>query len=356
MTSNRQANVSVILFPLDATGAPIVTGRFEEGTIQLAAMGTMGAGAILGVPTAAGLATVGGTLDVAQQTAAEGQSLANVDYGRSFRTAGLTATGGVLLGPTIGAASPWISVPGKTAAYGLATYGAVEAGRDIGQGSAEGSVARVLLGTAKGLFSLAGGLATAGASPSITTTVAESSRGKAEMLLERKLALNPENDFSGDGFPTHLGRVEGRTYFRENELINADRSPIAEFDVIDLKSRTFYEDKKALGFGGGRAPLSDKALEREISTFLDKKVITKATDKINALSSATGIRPNPNGQGTATTPSLDSIQGIRNMTFRFEGNHPELQRIMIDRLQQLQKKHPDYEFEAKFGYKQEDKQ
>ncbi|MFC4158782.1 hypothetical protein [Chitinimonas lacunae] len=150
--------------------------------------------------------------------------------------------------------------------------------------------------------------------------------------------------------------MEGTHFFREIELIGSRGAPIAEFDEIDLVHRVIYEDKIAKGFGqnigSDLSPAAyEKALRREITKFVDKKVVDKTEGKIAALQSPAGIRPSPSGLGTAVAPDLQAVQSIRNITFRFEGDHSILQEVMNTRMQSLQSKYSNYNFSAVYGYK-----
>jgi hypothetical protein len=165
-----------------------------------------------------------------------------------------------------------------------------------------------------------------------------------------------ENSLATGPITARETRIEGYHFFREVELVNAKGSPLAELDDVDVFRRVIYEDKEALGFGRALKPnLSDaareRALTREIEKFVDNKVIAKAEAKIDALSTAAYTRPNPSGNGTAFVPSLQEISEIRNMTFRFEGDSPVLQRVMQARLQTLQVRYPEYNFSSQYGYK-----
>ncbi len=53
---------------------------------------------------------------------------------------------------------------------------------------------------------------------------------------------------------------------------------------------------------------------------------------------------------TLNAPALESVQDIRRIQFRFEGDNSVLQRIMENRLEVLREKHPDYDFGAQYGY------
>ncbi|MBN8742360.1 MAG: RES family NAD+ phosphorylase, partial [Xanthomonadaceae bacterium] len=120
-----------------------------------------------------------------------------VDYDKALLAGGLTASGSVVFGPTVGAASPWISIPAKTAAVSLGAYGAAEGGKNLGTGLATGNYGQALFGVGEGLFGIAGATASVATTGQALAST-EGANGNPEMRLQRRMDLDPENDFRGD--------------------------------------------------------------------------------------------------------------------------------------------------------------
>jgi hypothetical protein len=239
---------------------------------KLAAWGTGLSAGFLGLGTTAGLMSIGGATDVAHQMAIEKKPYDEVDYGRSFTSAGLTAGGGVLLGPAIGAASPWVSVPAKATTVTLATYGAAEAGRNVGSGLAQGDPAKVAFGTAEALFSLTGGFFAMNAMPSRAATVVEGDAARPR-LAAPDVADGVVFNSGGDRLLDAMGpaRVANRA---EYEAILTDLNA----NGVDVRFGSQYAyGPTSTGGGPGNIKFdpdgSISAIRHEYGHFLDDQAL-----------------------------------------------------------------------------------
>ncbi|WP_257385788.1 RHS repeat-associated core domain-containing protein [Tahibacter caeni] len=277
-----------------------------------------------------------------------------VDFGSLGRMRGRATDAMVFV------SSPLSTVNQGIQQYEGAFYGAIERGdlRSAGRsrGSVEGSIATgVTLGAVTPPLVPRWPTIQRLVGRGAQFVATEASDGTTALQMERRIELLAENDFVGPAASRSGQRVEGRTHYRGVELTNQRGTPIAEFDEIDIEKGVLYEDKEALGFGTtGNG--SESALQKEISRYVNNKVIDKATAKITALVNAVNARANPDKRGSLTAPSLESIQDISRMKFRFEGDHPILQDIMDRRLEELRQRHPNYSFDVEYGYKPEVKQ
>ncbi|MFB9243021.1 hypothetical protein IV454_19875 [Massilia antarctica] len=159
--------------------------------------------------------------------------------------------------------------------------------------------------------------------------------------------------------PLHLPAVElkeGTNYFIGNELLDVNRRVLAEFDKIDMVTKTIVEDKNGSQFGKRLDPAlsveeRDKLIVGQAEKYIDEKVISKIHAKIAALKSADAIRPNGDGENTRSTPQLNDIRDFKNIEIRFIGDGAVLQSVMNREAGILRQKYPDFNFVVVYGDK-----
>ncbi|MFB9246262.1 hemagglutinin repeat-containing protein [Massilia antarctica] len=163
-------------------------------------------------------------------------------------------------------------------------------------------------------------------------------------------------NFIGDD----IALKEGANYFRGNELVDVNRRVLAEFDQINMVTKTITEDKDGSQFGKRLDPTMsvedrEALILAQAEIYVDKKVISKMHDKIAALKNADAIRPNGNGKDTMSTPQLNDIRSFKNIEFRFIGDGAALQSVMNRRVGILRQQYPDFNFVVVYGDKTQGK-
>jgi hypothetical protein len=129
------------------------------------------------------------------------------------------------------------------------------------------------------------------------------------------------------------------------ELYDAKKSPIGEFDAVEMANKRFVENKSASGLDRVN-PRTGKPAQTELD-WARKQVSTKTGKRIEALAKAAGTRPT--ASGSAKVPSLAEIQGIRHIHFKIDGSTPALRAAVHAELANLRAQHPDWTFTAEFG-------
>ncbi|MCM3662161.1 SH3 domain-containing protein [Georgenia satyanarayanai] len=141
------------------------------------------------------------------------------------------------------------------------------------------------------------------------------------------------------------GPREALQYYRGVELVNAGRSPIGEFDGVDLGRGRFVESKSVSGLERVN-PRTGQRAQTE-AQWANKQITVKTTKRIQAL--ATAVATRPTSGGSSTVPELSRIQQIRQLLFRLDGDSPALRAAVHAELATLRSTFPDWTFTAEFG-------
>ncbi|MEE6288490.1 SH3 domain-containing protein [Georgenia sp. MJ173] len=134
-------------------------------------------------------------------------------------------------------------------------------------------------------------------------------------------------------------------YYRGVELVNAGRSPIGEFDGVDLARGRFVENKSVSGLERVN-PRTRQRAQTE-AQWAAKQITTKTTKRIQALQSAAATRPTSGG--SSTVPELSRLQQIRRLHFKLDGDSPALRAAVHAELAALRTTFPGWTFTVEFG-------
>jgi hypothetical protein len=137
-----------------------------------------------------------------------------------------------------------------------------------------------------------------------------------------------------------LGRL-----IREVELVDANNSPVGEFDAIDMAGKRFIENKSATGIDKLN-PRTGKPAQT-VAGWAAKQVTKKTLARISALATAAATR----GKGGKAVPSLGEIKGFRHVHFMIDGESPALRAAVFAELANLRTSNPGWNFTVEFGIK-----
>ena len=143
------------------------------------------------------------------------------------------------------------------------------------------------------------------------------------------------------------GPREVGQYFRGVELVNSSKSPIGEFDGVDLARGRFVENKSVSGLE--RVNPRTQQRQQSESQWAQKQITTKTTRRIEALKNAADTRPTAGG--SSTVPELSRLQQIRRLHFKLDGDSPALRAAVHAELAALRGTFPDWTFTVEFGIK-----
>jgi hypothetical protein len=137
-----------------------------------------------------------------------------------------------------------------------------------------------------------------------------------------------------------LGRL-----IREVELVDANNSPVGEFDAIDMAGKRFIENKSATGIDKPNPRTGRPA--QTAAGWAAKQVTKKTLARIRALATAAATR----GKGGEAVPSLGEIKGFHHVHFMIDGESPALREAVFAELVNLRTSNPGWNFTVEFGIK-----
>jgi hypothetical protein len=130
---------------------------------------------------------------------------------------------------------------------------------------------------------------------------------------------------------------------RNVELLDARGAPRGQFDGIDLDGDQFIEHKNATGLER-RSPHTGKRQQSE-AKWASKHIVDKTTERIDALRNATSTR----AEGRSA-PSIERLREIKSFRFVLDVDSWAVRKAVYDALDVLRAAHPDYRFDAEFGW------
>lgn len=137
-----------------------------------------------------------------------------------------------------------------------------------------------------------------------------------------------------------LGRL-----IREVELVDANNSPVGEFDAIDMSGKRFIENKSATGIDKPNPRTGRPA--QTAADWAAKQIARKTLTRIKALATAAAAR----GKAGKSVPSLGEIKGFRHIHFMIDGESPALRAAVFAELANLRATNPGWTFTVEFGIK-----
>ncbi len=196
----------------------------------------------------------------------------------------------------------------------------------------------------------AGGAGSGALAPALTWAEAATAAVKAGTLTLlaragfKKAAEQYTNASDGSRGDPSKGAKQGDVY-RNVEFYDESKSPLGEFDGVDLRRGSFIEDKSARGLG--TVDPKTGLPNRTAAEWARDKIFDKTVTRIENLRKAVGTRPTRGG--SEVVPELEKIKNIRRLEFRIDADSPALREAVLREVQQLSAKFPDWKFSATFG-------
>jgi hypothetical protein len=134
-------------------------------------------------------------------------------------------------------------------------------------------------------------------------------------------------------------------FFRGVEIVDANGSPLGEFDGVDMSRGRFVENKSAAGLGRLN-PRTGRPQQTVVEWAL-RQIRQKTSTRIANLVRAAATRAT--ASGSSTVPTLTEIQGIRSFHFVIDAATPALRAAVFAELASLRAAHPGWTFTAEFG-------
>ncbi|NJD51971.1 MAG: SH3 domain-containing protein [Candidatus Methanoperedens sp.] len=145
---------------------------------------------------------------------------------------------------------------------------------------------------------------------------------------------------SGEGpIKSPLDTIKG--IVRNVTLVDGNKSPLGEFDGIDMNKGEFLENKSAAGLD---KPNPRTGLPQQSpKDWALKQIYKKTKVRISALASAAGTT------GTGKVPTIAQIRGFRQLRFLIDMDSPAIRAAVYAEIAKLKTENPGWSFSADFG-------
>ncbi|CAG0986622.1 hypothetical protein METP2_02313 [Methanosarcinales archaeon] len=145
---------------------------------------------------------------------------------------------------------------------------------------------------------------------------------------------------SGEGpIKSPLDTIKG--IVRSVTLVDGQKSPLGEFDGIDMNKGEFLENKSAAGLD---KPNPRTGLPQQTpGDWALKQIYKKTKVRVSALASAAGTT------GTGKVPTIAQIRGFRQLRFLIDMDSPAIRAAVYAEIAKLKTENPGWSFSADFG-------